>query len=51
MVNPIAPRERIADHCYILAEGRNQLDGKAADLLRDPMVGEIYLGGKRMVAT
>ncbi len=42
---------RIADHCYILAEGRNQLDGKAADLLRDPMVGEIYLGGKRMVAT
>ena len=42
---------RIADHCYILAEGRNQLDGKAADLLRDPMVGEIYLGGKRTVAT
>ncbi len=42
---------KIADHCYILAEGRNQLDGKAADLLRDPMVGEIYLGGKRTVAT
>ncbi len=42
---------KIADHCYILAEGRNQLDGKAADLLRDPIVGEIYLGGKRTVAT
>ena len=42
---------KIADHCYILAEGRNQLDGKATDLLRDPMVGEIYLGGKRTVAT
>ena len=37
-----------ADHCYILAEGRNQLDGKARDLLNDPVVGEIYLGGKRV---
>lgn len=42
---------RIADHCYILAEGRNQIDGKAADLLRDPMVAEIYLGGKRIETT
>lgn len=39
---------RYADHCYILAEGRNQLDGKAQDLLNDPVVGEIYLGGKRV---
>lgn len=39
-----------ADHCYILAEGRNQIDGPAADLLGDPVVGEIYLGGKRMRA-
>ena len=39
-----------ADHCYILAEGRNQLDGKARDLLEDPVVGEIYLGGKRVGA-
>lgn len=39
---------RLADHCYILAEGRNQLDGNAADLLTDPIVGEIYLGGKRV---
>jgi branched-chain amino acid transport system ATP-binding protein len=39
----------LSDHCYILAEGRNQLDGKASDLLDDPIVGQIYLGGKRMV--
>lgn len=39
---------RLSDHCYILAEGRNQIDGKAADLMGDPVVAEIYLGGKRM---
>jgi ABC-type branched-subunit amino acid transport system ATPase component len=39
---------KLADHCYILAEGRNQIDGAAADLLADPVVGEIYLGAKRM---
>ena len=39
---------RLADHCYILAEGRNQLDDNAATLLNDPIVGEIYLGGKRV---
>ncbi|SIT07494.1 branched-chain amino acid transport system ATP-binding protein [Roseivivax lentus] len=39
---------RLSDHCYILAEGRNQIDGKAADLLGDPVVAEIYLGGKRL---
>ena len=38
---------RLADHCYIFAEGRNQLDGPAAQLLNDPVVGEIYLGGRR----
>ena len=42
---------RLADHCYILAEGRNQVDGPAADLLTDPVVGEIYLGGRRMEPT
>ena len=41
---------RIADHCYILAEGRNQIDGPAADLLNDARVGEIYLGGRRVRA-
>ena len=39
---------RLADHCYILADGRNQVDGLAADLLNDPVVGQIYLGGKRV---
>jgi ABC-type branched-subunit amino acid transport system ATPase component len=42
---------RLADHCYILAEGRNQIDGPAADLLADPIVGEIYLGAKRLQAS
>ncbi|MEM0949787.1 MAG: ABC transporter ATP-binding protein [Pseudomonadota bacterium] len=39
---------RLADHCYIFAEGRNQIDGAAQDLLNDPVVGEIYLGGRRV---
>ena len=39
---------RLADHCYILAEGRNQVDGAAEDLLNDSVVGEIYLGGRRV---
>jgi ABC-type branched-subunit amino acid transport system ATPase component len=39
---------RVADHCWILAEGKNQLDGPAAAMLADPAVAEIYLGGKRM---
>ena len=41
---------RVADHCYILAEGRNQIDGPADRLAADPVVGEIYLGGRRMGA-
>jgi ABC-type branched-subunit amino acid transport system ATPase component len=41
---------RVADHCYILAEGKNQIDGPAAQIASDPVVGEIYLGGKRMSA-
>jgi ABC-type branched-subunit amino acid transport system ATPase component len=41
---------RVADHCYILAEGRNQIDGPAARIAADPVVGEIYLGGRRMGA-
>lgn len=39
---------RLADHCFILAEGRNQIDGAAQDLLNDKVVGEIYLGGRRV---
>lgn len=37
----------VSDHCYILAEGRNQLHGPAAEIMSDPVVGEIYLGGRR----
>ncbi len=38
----------VSDYCYVLAEGRNQVDGAAADILADPVVGEIYLGGRRL---
>ena len=41
---------RLADHCFILAEGRNQVDGAARELLNDKVVGEIYLGGRRVGA-
>ncbi|MBO6756588.1 MAG: ABC transporter ATP-binding protein [Roseibium sp.] len=40
---------RRADHCYVLAEGRNQIDGPADALLKDPALGRIYLGGERRV--
>ncbi len=40
----------VSDHCYILAEGSNQLDGTAASIMSDPVIGEIYLGGKRVGA-
>ncbi|WP_299967346.1 ABC transporter ATP-binding protein [uncultured Roseobacter sp.] len=39
---------RLADHCYVLAEGRNQLDAPARDLLGDTVLGEIYLGKRRL---
>ncbi|WMS44628.1 ABC transporter ATP-binding protein [Acuticoccus sp. MNP-M23] len=38
----------VSDYCYVLAEGRNQVDGPADKILSDPVVGEIYLGGRRM---
>ncbi|HET8728927.1 MAG TPA: ABC transporter ATP-binding protein [Alphaproteobacteria bacterium] len=34
----------ISDRTYVLAEGRNRLDGPSAALLEDPQVMEIYLG-------
>ena len=37
---------RISDRAYILADGRNQLDGQAQALLDDPAVADIYLGGR-----
>jgi len=38
----------LSDRAYVLAEGRNQLEGSAQVLLNDPIVGEIYLGTKRV---
>ncbi len=37
----------ISDRAYILADGQNQHEGPAGDMLDDPVVAEIYLGGKR----
>jgi branched-chain amino acid transport system ATP-binding protein len=34
----------ISDRTYVLAEGRNRLDGPSAALAGDPAVAEIYLG-------
>ncbi|WP_370400397.1 ABC transporter ATP-binding protein [Sulfitobacter sp. JB4-11] len=41
---------QLADHCFILAEGRNQIDGAAKDLMNNKVVGEIYLGARRIGA-
>ena len=40
----------IADRVYVLVEGRNRLDGMAADLARDPAIAALYLGGTRALA-
>jgi branched-chain amino acid transport system ATP-binding protein len=37
----------ISDRGYVLAEGRNRIDGRAADLLSDLALGEAFLGGRR----
>ncbi len=33
-----------SDRGYVLAEGRNRIDGRAADLAGDPEIGAIFLG-------
>ena len=38
---------RNSDRGYVLAEGRNRLDGLASDLLSDEEIGEIFLGQRR----
>ena len=37
----------VSDRGYVLAEGRNRIEGRAADLLNDPAVAEAFLGGRR----
>ncbi|MDE0695797.1 MAG: ABC transporter ATP-binding protein [Boseongicola sp.] len=42
---------RVSDRGYVLAEGRNRVDGPAAGLLADEGIGEIFLGFRRDAAT
>jgi branched-chain amino acid transport system ATP-binding protein len=35
---------RLAQHCYVLENGRVAFDGPAADLARDPRIARTYLG-------
>jgi neutral amino acid transport system ATP-binding protein len=37
----------MSDRGYVLELGRNRFEGHAADLLEDPRVAELYLGGAR----
>ncbi|MGH8029980.1 MAG: ABC transporter ATP-binding protein [Arenimonas sp.] len=38
---------RVSDRGYVLVQGRNRIEGRAADLLADPAVAEAFLGGRR----
>ena len=38
---------RISDRAYILAEGQNQIDGSAQELMEGGLVAEIYFGNRR----
>ena len=35
----------MADRGYVLAGGQNRFEGAGQDLLNDPEVGRLYLGG------
>ncbi|MGZ4290208.1 MAG: ABC transporter ATP-binding protein [Gaiellaceae bacterium] len=41
----------LAHRGYVLDTGRNAIEGTGADLLRDPQVAELYLGGSRTTAS
>jgi len=41
----------IADRGYVLVDGKNQHEGSGLDLLNDPVVAEMFLGGGKPVAT
>jgi branched-chain amino acid transport system ATP-binding protein len=41
---------RASDRAYVLAEGRNRIEGRAAELLADPEVAAAFLGGRRAAA-
>ncbi len=38
----------ISDRCYVLAEGRNRLEGEASSIARNADVGRIYLGSSEV---
>ena len=40
----------ISDRGYVLAEGQDRVTGEAAELLRNPEVGELYLGARKGLA-
>ncbi len=40
----------IADRGYVLELGRNRYEGRGGDLLRDPEVRAVYLGGRGAAA-
>jgi ABC-type branched-subunit amino acid transport system ATPase component len=40
----------IADYGYVIEQGRNRLEGPAGDLIADPEVVRLYLGGSRSAA-
>jgi branched-chain amino acid transport system ATP-binding protein len=35
----------VADRGYVLVDGQNRTDGKGLDLLNDPEIAEMFLGG------
>jgi branched-chain amino acid transport system ATP-binding protein len=37
---------RISDRAYVLSMGQVALEGRAQDLLRDPQMRALYLGGR-----
>jgi branched-chain amino acid transport system ATP-binding protein len=41
----------LADRGYVLETGRNAIEGRGADLLHDPKVAELYLGGSGTIAS
>jgi branched-chain amino acid transport system ATP-binding protein len=41
----------IADRGYVLVEGANRHEGRAAELRDDPAIADLYLGGVRRLET
>jgi branched-chain amino acid transport system ATP-binding protein len=37
---------RVSDRCYVLVQGKTVRSGSAQDILNDPQISELYLGGR-----